>query len=142
MKMRTNTNVESPGADTTKANATKGIWKNLPLIFHSTPDFCALPIANRKTRKFNPHTFKPAYVKSGKKRDYTDPEIDAQVRHYFKMNCDVCGVDMETFRLAKRHYRIEHKQDGYITCCGKKFFQRHRAIDHTLQHVNPENYYK
>lgn len=98
--------------------------------------------SNHKRKKFNPKKFKSAYVKSGLKREYSNPEIDEKVRLYFNMKCDICGIDMNTFRMAKRHYRIEHQQDGYIICCDKKFFQRHRAIDHTLQHMNPDNFYK
>lgn len=64
------------------------------------------------------------------------------MRQYFNMKCDICGVDMDTFRGAKGHYRKLHQQEGYITCCGKKFFRRFRAVDHTLRHVNPDNGYK
>lgn len=96
-----------------------------------------LNLSSDKTKKS-----KSTYVKSSNKRDYSNPEIDEKVRLYFNMKCELCDIDLSAFRIAKRHYRIKHEQDGYIVCCGKKFFQRHRVIDHTLQHMSPNNFYK
>lgn len=72
--------------------------------------------------------------------EISDPEGDEQIRNFFKMNCDVCSMAFDTFFDARTHYKIVHKQAGYITCCGKKYFRRSRAVAHISKHITVKNF--
>lgn len=72
--------------------------------------------------------------------EISDPEGDEQIRNFFKMNCDVCSMSFDTFFEARTHYKIVHKQAGYITCCSKKYFRRSRALAHISKHITVKNF--
>lgn len=69
-----------------------------------------------------------------------DPAGDDKIRMFFKMDCDFCGIIFQTFSDAKTHYKNVHKQAGYITCCGKQFFRRSRALSHITKHLDVKSY--
>ncbi|XP_031622017.1 transcription factor grauzone-like [Contarinia nasturtii] len=57
---------------------------------------------------------------------------------HFDYICDVCGIDQITFEQSLLHYNHEHNQEGYIKCCGKKFFKECTVDDHIKWHQNPD----
>lgn len=67
---------------------------------------------------------------------------DAQIRELFNMKCEICTDDVgfESLLRARQHYRIVHKMNGYLTCCGKKFHRRHLILNHIRSHVDPDAY--
>lgn len=71
------------------------------------------------------------------KKSLLNEEIDKQIKTFFKMECEVCGIGFISYLEAKRHYRQTHKQAGYISCCGRKFFRRFKILDHIMKHTNP-----
>lgn len=52
------------------------------------------------------------------------------------MFCDICQQPLESFSHARTHFRNEHNTIGYLICCGKKYKQRNRLIDHLNTHFN------
>lgn len=65
---------------------------------------------------------------------------EAQIRDYFKMECDICKCKFFKFLEAKAHYRTEHKTRGYLLCCNRKYFHRGTVLDHIAFHVNPDSF--
>lgn len=67
--------------------------------------------------------------------------LDGQIRKFFDMKCDICNdVNFESLTIARQHYRIMHERKGYLTCCGRKFIQRHEIVKHIRFHINPDSY--
>lgn len=62
--------------------------------------------------------------------------INEQIRDYFEMDCVLCGIRFSTFTKAQHHYRVKHQQKGYISCCGRKFFNRRLIVSHIQQHTH------
>lgn len=56
------------------------------------------------------------------------------------MECEICNYKFTTILEGKVHYREKHNIKGFITCCKRKFYRRSTAIEHIVQHINPEAY--
>lgn len=72
----------------------------------------------------------------------TDPgHLDAEQRvaEYFRMNCDLCGEQLNSLRNVTSHFTKKHKRDrGYLICfCKKKAKVRRAVIEHVQWHMNP-----
>ena len=67
---------------------------------------------------------------------HSDTADDQRIRETATMTCDYCMEQVEGFREAKIHYKEEHGITGYISCCGKKFKQKCRLIDHVNKHYD------
>lgn len=61
--------------------------------------------------------------------------------HYQQMNCELCNEPFEDFRGMKKHFQIKHQQNGYLSCCSRKYYQRSLFVDHLQCHLNPD-YFK
>ncbi|KAJ6626762.1 Transcription factor grauzone [Pseudolycoriella hygida] len=81
----------------------------------------------KKERKPNPYEYRV-------NNDY----LDAQLHVYFSMQCEICGDPFQTYRNVQKHYRIAHKVKGYLSCCGQKFDNRGRVLNHIDYHSNPD----
>lgn len=76
-----------------------------------------------------------------KKKNYHEYSIsdtidDQRIRDTAIMNCEHCMEALSNFRDAKIHYKEEHGVSGYIICCGKKFKQKCRLVDHINKHYD------
>lgn len=60
------------------------------------------------------------------------------LKKYFNMYCELCNYPIRNLTVAVEHYRQEHDQVGYMTCCDKKFFKENRIMQHCMWHENPE----
>lgn len=65
-----------------------------------------------------------------------DPEDDLKIKQIANMFCDICEHPLQSFSHSRSHYRNEHNTIGYLICCGKKFKQRNRLVDHMNTHFN------
>lgn len=55
------------------------------------------------------------------------------------LSCVACNESLESFTLLKRHFRKKHpKQSFYVTCCQRKFKDRHQLEEHIRVHLNPD----
>lgn len=63
-------------------------------------------------------------------------EQDAQICDFFTMKCELCvgNVEFDKFLRVRQHYRKVHKMNGYLRCCGLKFEQRGKALEHIDYH--------
>lgn len=61
--------------------------------------------------------------------------------HYQQMNCELCNEPFEDFKGMKKHFQIKHQQNGYLSCCSRKYYQRSLFVDHLQCHLNPD-YFK
>lgn len=68
--------------------------------------------------------------------NHTDPADDKKILLFASMFCEICNEPLESMANAASHYRREHNVKGYIKCCGRKFFQRYRLLDHVNTHLN------
>jgi hypothetical protein len=59
-----------------------------------------------------------------------DPADDERIKSVVNMVCDICKQPLDSFSQARLHFRVEHNTIGYLVCCGRKFKQRNRLIDH------------
>lgn len=65
-----------------------------------------------------------------------DSADDERIRKTANMFCDLCQEPFDSLREAKAHYKSAHAIEGYITCCGRKFRQRCRLVEHVNTHFN------
>lgn len=65
-----------------------------------------------------------------------DPADDEKIRQVANMNCEICFKLLDSLAQARAHFRHEHGMIGYLTCCGRKFKQRNRLLDHVNTHFN------
>lgn len=77
-------------------------------------------------------TSKPLDIKKQKRLNE-----DIKIAQLFKMHCDLCDQKFGNFSEARQHYRLEHKINGYLKCCNKKFIRRQHVVDHIDWHWNP-----
>lgn len=63
-----------------------------------------------------------------------------RIRELFTMTCDICTDEFKFEDLlgARRHYHTVHKTQGYLICCGKKFFRHQPLMHHVRLHNNPD----
>lgn len=66
--------------------------------------------------------------------DYRRKYDDSFITESVNMNCDVCDKELKSFEDALKHYKEIHNQEGYLTCCSRKFKKRHVLIDHIEHH--------
>lgn len=78
---------------------------------------------------------------SVKKRSRLSPsekaELEDQIRDLFKMDCDICSdVKFRSLMDAQKHYRNVHQKGGYLICCGKKFNNTGKVVQHIRHHID------
>lgn len=78
---------------------------------------------------------KPSHMDRGKIM-----EEDEQILSVINMKCDLCEHTFNIFRECKAHYRTSHQTNGYLICCGSKFFKRVRVVEHIQRHINPNGF--
>lgn len=60
---------------------------------------------------------------------------------YFNMNCDLCDIQLLSYRETHKHYKDVHQLDkGYLICCSKKFFRLQHMLQHCQWHIDPESF--
>ncbi|KAJ6622261.1 Transcription factor grauzone [Pseudolycoriella hygida] len=64
--------------------------------------------------------------------------LDAHLKVYFSMKCDICGDPFKTYRNAREHFRETHRMKCYLICCRKRFRRRGAVLDHIKYHLNPD----
>ncbi|XP_053674584.1 transcription factor grauzone-like [Anopheles nili] len=62
-------------------------------------------------------------------------EDDRKLREYFHLGCEICSYMSETVPDLFQHYRHQHKINGYVRCCNRKFYRRARLLEHLGGHV-------
>ncbi|XP_062700872.1 transcription factor grauzone-like [Aedes albopictus] len=62
---------------------------------------------------------------------------DKMMRDHVTFGCVPCGTTFETYTDLFRHSRIEHKQKPVVVCCGNRYHQRPRLLQHIQSVVNP-----
>lgn len=63
---------------------------------------------------------------------------DQRLHEFFRMQCDQCDERFRVLQDAVVHYRQQHGCAGYITCCGRRFFNRSLVQDHIELHSDPD----
>lgn len=66
-------------------------------------------------------------------------DAEKRVAEYFKMNCDLCGQQLDSLDNVQDHFSKKHKlKRGYlICCCNKKAKMRNSIIEHVQWHMDP-----
>lgn len=65
-----------------------------------------------------------------------DPADDEKIREFASMFCEICLMPLESMANATAHYKKKHNVKGFLKCCGRKFTQRYRLVDHVNTHLN------
>lgn len=64
--------------------------------------------------------------------------VAAVIAEHFNRTCDLCPVELKSLKRAISHYRTEHNIDqGYLSCCGRRFKKLTLVEDHVRWHLNP-----
>lgn len=90
------------------------------------------PSTSREVRKYKKNRAK----KESPSSTFNDSADDQRIREMVNMNCEYCFEDLINFREAKIHYKEQHDVEGYFKCCGRKFKQKCRLIDHVNSHYD------
>lgn len=70
--------------------------------------------------------------------DNSNENDDEQIRIWCNLECSMCTTEtFHKFSDLRSHYRKEHKKNGFVTCCSKKYFRRVHLLDHIYKHINP-----
>lgn len=62
---------------------------------------------------------------------------DVEIAEYFDMKCDLCDFRFRSMKDASQHHRRQHKQNGYLVCCGRKFRSLVKVKEHCEWHRDP-----
>uniref|UniRef100_A0A182JY47 Transcription factor grauzone n=1 Tax=Anopheles christyi TaxID=43041 RepID=A0A182JY47_9DIPT len=80
-------------------------------------------------------------VKTEKQTEKLEPEElakqheeDKRIQEFYKFECEICSLPMDSFTNLQGHYRREHGTKGYIRCCEKLFYRRFQLLDHIAAH--------
>ncbi|XP_035786798.1 zinc finger protein 583-like [Anopheles albimanus] len=60
------------------------------------------------------------------------------INKHCRLACGVCNLVLPTFVALRSHFRTEHRQAGYVDCCGRRFRQRLRLLDHVKFKIDPK----
>lgn len=62
------------------------------------------------------------------------------IEQYSDMTCDLCQINLRTFKKAIEHYKVVHNNQpkGYVKCCQSKWSRHADWQSHILWHLNPE----
>ncbi|XP_035788940.1 oocyte zinc finger protein XlCOF22-like [Anopheles albimanus] len=63
---------------------------------------------------------------------------DALIREYVSLCCEVCGIEMDSFRALAEHCRLQHQTGAKVTCLGKRFTRRHRLVNFIRHQLEPK----
>uniref|UniRef100_A0A1A9WJ79 Transcription factor grauzone n=1 Tax=Glossina brevipalpis TaxID=37001 RepID=A0A1A9WJ79_9MUSC len=71
-------------------------------------------------------------------QDKATREQDEEIAKFMSLHCELCKSPATNFNSLRNHMFAEHKINGYVRCCNKKFSKRSLLLDHIGQHTNPE----
>uniref|UniRef100_A0A1A9WJ83 Transcription factor grauzone n=1 Tax=Glossina brevipalpis TaxID=37001 RepID=A0A1A9WJ83_9MUSC len=66
--------------------------------------------------------------------------FDEEIAKFMSLNCELCKSAATNFNSLHNHMLSEHKINGYVRCCNKKFSKRFALLDHIRHHSNPEHF--
>ncbi|XP_053674581.1 transcription factor grauzone-like [Anopheles nili] len=81
-----------------------------------------------------PKTDKPGLDKLDMEEMAKHIEDDKRIQEFYKFDCEVCGIPLESLAYLQVHYRREHSMKGYIRCCEKLLYRRFQLLDHMAAH--------
>lgn len=93
-----------------------------------------MPEPTPSTSKEHSRRGRPRKIKAEESPSQVESADDQRIRDTANTTCEYCFEDLINFREAKIHYKEMHDIEGYFTCCGKKFKQKCRLIDHVNLH--------
>lgn len=65
-------------------------------------------------------------------------QVEEDIRSFKQLKCPFCDDLMDSFQELLFHGRQVHDTEGFMECCGQKFYQRYRYHGHIMTHINPE----
>lgn len=92
----------------------------------------------RHTKKEETEQKKEEANRKKKSRKINQEKNTDMIRQFFSMTCTLCPTEFTSFLHVKQHYRIVHKQPGFLECCKKKYTRLHKVLDHCSRHLNPQ----
>lgn len=93
-----------------------------------------MPEPTPSTSKQHSRRGRPRKIKTEEGPSHEESADDQRIRDTASTTCEYCFEDLINFREAKIHYKEMHGVEGYFTCCGKKFKQKCRLVDHVNLH--------
>ncbi|XP_037031596.1 transcription factor grauzone-like [Bradysia coprophila] len=73
--------------------------------------------------------------------DTDELDVESKMADYFRMNCDLCSVALESMADIQQHFKNMHNINrGYLRCCdcsNRKFRMRKQIVDHVTWHLDP-----
>lgn len=77
-----------------------------------------------------------------KKKEDRKKYLPAQeiIATYMKLKCDICEVQVNTWKELREHFLLAHTRTPYMKCCGTIYDKQRQLADHLLWHKNPEEF--
>ncbi|XP_018794634.1 PREDICTED: transcription factor grauzone-like isoform X1 [Bactrocera latifrons] len=65
-------------------------------------------------------------------------EMDEYIAQNSELSCCLCKQQLTDFLQLRKHFRDQHKCEGYMTCCNSRFLKRSLWVDHLKMHRDPD----
>lgn len=66
-------------------------------------------------------------------------ELTKLIARFYRLECNDCPVKKKfrKFSVMMNHFKNEHEQRGYVTCCGVKIVKLRQIANHMCRHIQP-----
>lgn len=113
-----------------------------------------MPLSKLKAKKKN--------TTARRKRTSTKPKVDKEVKEpkerkkkgerkktmsaqeiiatSIELKCDICQVQVNTWRELRQHFLLAHTRTPYIKCCDTVYEKQRPLVEHLLWHKNPDSF--
>lgn len=65
-------------------------------------------------------------------------EVDEFIAANTQLSCCLCSAPLKDFTELKKHFRVDHHCNGYVTCCNNRYLRRTLYVDHLKLHMDPD----
>ncbi|XP_036339544.1 transcription factor grauzone-like [Rhagoletis pomonella] len=65
-------------------------------------------------------------------------EVDEFIAANTQLTCCLCSAPLKNFTELKKHFRVDHHCNGYVTCCNNRYLRRTLYVDHLKLHMDPD----
>ncbi|XP_073831211.1 uncharacterized protein isoform X1 [Musca autumnalis] len=80
--------------------------------------------------------------KERKKKGERKKTMSAQeiIATSMELKCDICQVQVNTWRELRQHFLLAHTRTPYIKCCDTVYEKQRPLVEHLLWHKNPDSF--
>nr|XP_014085336.1 transcription factor grauzone [Bactrocera oleae] len=101
---------------------------------HNVKSYARVKKIKRKCKNVDSSTVKNVLRKEASKLN------DEIIANFMLLNCDICGLCVETYNDLRLHFTQIHKSTAFVKCCGKTFQKPSLLAEHVQWHTNPSKF--